>query len=167
MDSVYLVYAASIKKLAEEDLRKKYEKAKIDHGPKWEYENYINYLKEWGEDEYNINKWISSVHTNKKEAIDYAVENYGDINEAGCYNYTAVMKADCGCTYFETHINPIKDIELFKYNRELDKYEKMNGDEPEYMPFLYNIWGMAYNKDRNTLETLEKRFGDVKIDEER
>lgn len=142
---IFYVSAISLEKITEENLKKKYEIYKIKYDKNISYERYIQMAKSWGETKYNIDSFISSYHTSEEEATEYAVENIGDINEAGCYEYVGITDAPIGVSYYNTYINSEKDIRIFKYDREKDKYNPfLKEDDPEIYEYIkYHLWGMV------------------------
>lgn len=138
--SIYYVSAISLHKLTEKDLRLKYEIYKLKFNREFPYEKYLANLKTFKEDKYNISDFISSYHDTKEEAIEYVVENIGDINEAGSYEYASVSKAELGRCYFNS-CNSITDYILYKYNHDIDKYEELDKNSEEYSDLSHYVWG--------------------------
>lgn len=143
MGEIYYVSAIYADKLTEEDLKKKYEIHKLKYNKDITYEKFLDFLKDFKEDEYNIGSFISSYHLTKEEAIEYATKNIGDINEAGCYQYAGVSKAPTGLSYYNSGQNPKEDFIIYKYNREKDEYEELDKKEKEYDLILHHLWGFV------------------------
>ena len=60
------------------------------------------------------------------EAIDIVENNYADLNEVGYYPYVVIENVEEGIYQYDQ--NPF----WFKYNEELDKYEKSK--RPSFIP---------------------------------
>lgn len=150
IEGIYYVYPISFSKInLEEELDKDIEDFEKMRGCKVvDREKYVKYLHLHGEDKVSISGFISSYHVTETEAMKYAIQNVGDINEAGCYNYCAVVRAPVGHTYYNTSQNPDEDIILLKYNRKRDVYEILEGSEEEYEVIKYHVWGMYFDTER-------------------
>ena len=134
MDKIYCVKAISLSEYSEEKLRERYKITKIEH-PVWQektFEDYLNFLKGWKDDKYLTDSFISSYHTKRNDAIKCVTENIGDINEAGSYNYAAILPVPLNTVYPESNVS-YDDVKFFKFNRESEKYEEITDKSiPEY-----------------------------------
>lgn len=150
IDSIYYVYPISFEKVdLEKTLDENIETFEKIHGCKViDRDKYLKYLHMYGEDKVSISGFISSFHVKEGEAMRYAIENVGDINEAGCYNYCAVVRAPIGYSYYNTEQRLEEDIKILQYNRDTDKYETLDKSAKEYDVIAYHVWGMYYNTDR-------------------
>ena len=151
MDKIYYVEAYSIEEIDEEYIKKSLEMERVKHGPNWKMslDEYKKFLHSWGKDKYTFSGEIISFHETKEEAIEAAVNNYGDINEAGCFEYAAVVGAPLGTAYYETSVNPKEDIFVFKFNHDIGKYEEISKDNELYVRFKYAAWHMGYNEEHH------------------
>lgn len=142
---IHYVLVIDMDEITDERKRKNYYKMLIEHNKQekeFTYEKYEKFIKDWKEDKYSFSSFQSSFHTSRKEAIEYVTKNIADINEAGCYNYAAVVSAPIGLAYYNTGVNPEKDIKLFKYNRETDSYVPMDKKEDGFRQLRDHAWGM-------------------------
>lgn len=148
MEKIWYVEAIGAEKVTEEKLRKDFEIAKIKHNwdsSKVDFEEFKRLKHSWGEDLYYFDRWISSFHKTKEDAIEFATQNIGDINEAGAYNYVAVVGAPMDSTYYNTYIK-YEDVLIYKYDRESDRYVQIDKTEEIFKPLHYAICGIAYTE---------------------
>ena len=109
-NKIYYVSAISLEEITEEKMKHLYEIHKVKYNkPNLSYEDFIEFKKSWKEDEYIIDSFISSYHLSKEEAIQYAIENIGDINECGSYPYAGVSTAYIGHAYHNACQNKNND----------------------------------------------------------
>lgn len=141
MSNIYIVNAISVTEYKEEDLKRKHTAHNCLNERQLTYEEYLKFLKNWKEDTYSISSFISSFHLEYEKAKEYAENNLGDINEAGCYNYAAIIKAPMDCFYYNSYQNPKTDFELYKYNSETKKYELLDKSAKEYNYIINHLWG--------------------------
>ena len=140
-DKIYYVEAISLQEKSQEMLKKEYEIHKIKYKEDITYEQFIKFLKDWHDYQYSIDSFISSYHVTLEEAKEYAKNNVGDINEAGCYNYCAVISAPIGISYYNTE--QIKeDFIIYKYNNVSKSYEELSSTEKEYNKLIEHVWQM-------------------------
>ena len=140
---IYQVTAISCEPKAEEILQHEFKIYKIRYNkPDLTMEDYVNYLKRWNNDKYSINGFISSYHLDEERAVSYVENNIGDINEAGVYDYAAVSAIVVDAAYYNSEQDIEKDITIYKYNHETDKYEKLT-NAPELIHLKKYIWNFA------------------------
>lgn len=72
---------------------------------------------------------------NLELAKKHVIDNVTDIAEANYYNYTVIELVDEGILPLET-----KEIQWFKYNIDIDKYEEC--EKPEWSYGVYN-WSIG------------------------
>ena len=143
---IYYVLAIDFEKKNEDILKENYESfVKRYKCEGYTYEDYLNKLELEGNKDFSISSFISSYHLNKDRAIEYATNNIGDINEAGSYNYVAVVSAPIDISYYNSNQNKDKDFELFKYDKENDVYVPLDKNSWEYLPIIYHCWGMYFS----------------------
>lgn len=147
IDSIYYVYPLSFKKVdLEKELDDNIKDFEKMHGCKVvDKDKYVKYLHVYGKDKVSISGFISSFHIKEAEAMQFAIENGGDINEAGSYNYCAIVKAPVRCIYYNTSQNPDNDITILKYNPDINKYQTLNKKAEEYEVILHHVWGMYFD----------------------
>ena len=145
MEKIWYVEAIEARKVTEESLKKDFEVAKIRHNwkPDADFESFKNFKHSWGEDLYYFDREITSFHKTREDAIEYATQNIGDINDGGVYNYVAVVGAPINSVYYNTYIK-YEDVIIYKYDRESDLYIQIDKTEEIFKPMLYNICGIAY-----------------------
>ena len=143
MDKFYCVSAISLTKITEEKLKEMYEIHKIKYKKEISFEHFLKFQKDFKEDKYLIDSFVSSYHSEKEKAIQYAVNNIGDINEAGCYNYAGVSTLYTDIAYYNTEQNPKEDFIIYKYCREDNMYHELDKSAPEYKYILSHLWGFV------------------------
>ena len=142
---IYYVAAIDIAEITANDLKKEYEIHKIRYNKTEDdlsYKKFLQFMASWKHDKYSVSSFISSYHLTKEEALEYAINNIGDINEAGAYPYAGVVQAPVVCSYYNTEQNPNEDFIILKYNFEIRKYEIIDSTCPEYKYILQHLWGM-------------------------
>ena len=124
MENIYYVEALAVEEKTETDLIKEYEIYKIKYEREITYEKFLETKKNWHEDKYYIEGFTSSYHETLEEAKEYVIENIGDINEAGSYEYAAVVEAPLSVSYYNSYQTK-KSFILYKYNHDKNKYEEI------------------------------------------
>ena len=156
-ECIYYVSAISLNKNTEEDVKRMYEIHKIKYNkPNLSFEDFVKFMSNWEKTDYSIDSFISSYHTSLGEALFYAINNAGDINEAGCYNYVGVVRAKVGYTYYDSNINSTEDIFVGRYNRESDEYELIGVEDELYEVLIQHLYGyfpFKIREDRKELIT--------------
>ena len=70
-----------------------------------------------------------------KDAIEIVKNNSGDLNEAGYYPYAVIENIEEGIYQYD------QDPLWFKYNSEIDKYEK--SERPSFIPSNHVGFGIG------------------------
>lgn len=119
-DKIYVVYGVGVHKYTEADLRRKYEQVKEKFRT---FEEYMEYLKDFRMDEYDVYNRIVMMTTDKHYAEEYIKYNGGDIYESGYYPYSALLEVLDGESY---GIFIADSPDVYKLNVETMRYEKVD-----------------------------------------
>ena len=134
-NDLYIVTTVSLKSRTEDDIKKEYEIYKIKY-PVWKvksYENFCDYLNSWNLYNYTISQEDNSYYFNLNEAKEMVINNIGDINDGGIYNYVLIKKVPARRVYANTNI---EEYYLFKFNKNTRVYKEISindSDEAKYI----------------------------------
>jgi len=131
MKYIYIVRTIDLKVKTEQDLRNGYEIFKINY-PSWRtrtYEEYIDFMKNWDDDKYEISFEDNCYCGSYGTAFEKITNNECDINDGGVYDYASIVKIPLNRCYAESYVRK-EDITLFKFNYEKDRYDEV-GTENE------------------------------------
>ena len=144
--NIYILYIASAHKMTEKDFEIGFAAYKARF-PERTFESYMKFKKNWDEDKYVFDVEPQGYFLDEKTAIDYAIANMGDINEAGCFPYAIVSSKPLNRYYPYAIVSsmPLNRVyafcnegthKLFHYNKETDKYDPMDWDYSEETKYL-------------------------------
>jgi len=144
IEDIYMVYPVNICEKTNEMLIKEYKIYLIKTNKteeEYSFEQFCNYLENWKQKKYSIDYFISSFHVDIEEAKKYVINNIGDINEAGCYEYACISKAPIGVSYYNSEQNVNTDFIVYKYNPEKKEYIELERDNEIFKEIAKYIWG--------------------------
>lgn len=141
MDHIYIIRTINLKSKTESDLKKEYEIAKINY-PNWRnntYFDYVNFLKSWNNDKYEMTYEDNGYYDNSGIAMKKILSNTFDINDGGVYNYAMLIKTPLNHLYAMTEIKE-DNIVLYKFDYNTDEYYliEYEYDEEEETKFIIN-----------------------------
>lgn len=137
---IYILYDVCAHKLTKKDLEiefASYEK----RFPGRTFEQFLRFKKDWKQDKYSFGLEEQGYFLDEETAIDYAINNIGDLNEAGAYPYIVISSMPLNVVYPNTNPNTHK---LFLYNRERDEYEEINWDLNDETKHLHETVDLFY-----------------------
>lgn len=137
---IYILYDVCAHKLTKKDLEiefASYEK----RFPGRTFEQFLRFKKDWKQDKYSFGLEEQGYFLDEETAIDYAINNIGDLNEAGAYPYIVISSMPLNVVYPNTNPNTHK---LFLYNREKDKYEEIDWDLNDETKHLHETVDLFY-----------------------
>lgn len=120
---IYILAAVSAKTKTDSDIMEEYNIAKIKYRLTDTFEDYKNRTSK-----YEIESFTAAYLNSMGEAIEFAKENPGDINEGGCNNYLVIYSRPVKYIYPET-AEP--KLVLLKYMPKEDKYVIIEEDNYE------------------------------------
>lgn len=123
---IYLLYAISIHKNTEDDIKRNMDAENIRLNTKMDIDYYKDFLKSFHELNYETSDCVIGYFDNKETAVEYAINNAGDMNEAGCYNYAIVCQRNLNRLYPDLET---EDMAIFEYNHDTDKYVEIYNSE--------------------------------------
>ena len=130
--NIYILYIADGHKMTDKDFEAGFASYNVSY-PNRTFEQYMRFKKNWDEDKYSFIVEAQGYFLDEETAIDYAVSNMGDINEAGAYPFAIVSSMPLNRVYAFCNECSHK---LFKYNRETDKYEPLDWNYSEETKYL-------------------------------
>lgn len=127
---IYIVYAVSVNRLTEGQLKNEYKKWKIDN-PTRNMEDFLWFYKDLKQEnpEFSINREPVIYFDNDDDAIDFAKSNGVDFNEGGVYNYALVERVPLGLAYPESRID--KKYAIFEYDTKTSAYIEIKNTDIE------------------------------------
>lgn len=137
---IYILYDVCTHKITEKDLKiefASYEKK----FPGRTFEQFLRFKKDWKQDKYSFGIEEQGYFLDEETAIDYAINNIGDLNEAGAYPYVVISSRPLNVVYPNTRSNTHK---LFLFNRKIDKYELINWDLNDETKHLHEAVDLFY-----------------------
>lgn len=134
MQSIYIGKMISLKEKTKEDIEKEFEIIKIKN-KSWQsktLDDYINFIKNWCNYDYIMSTEDNCYGLDYNEIENLIINNYADVNDGGIYNYATIIEIPINKMYAYTEVI---SIQIFKYNKESNKYEKQNehSKEMEYI----------------------------------
>lgn len=130
---IYILYLVDIHKVTEEDLRIGFASYQARF-PERNFESYLKYKSNWNRDKYTFDVEPQGYFIDEKIAIDYAVKNICDINEAGAYPYVIISSMPLNRVY--PHCNE-REHKLFLFNKDKEMYEEISWEYSEGTQYLY------------------------------
>ena len=125
MDKIYVVYAVTIHRRTEDELKRKFEITKLQYNkPEMKYEDFERIYRSFHDFEFSTGAEPVGYFTDLENARTSVKGNFGDINECGSYPYASIVGYETECAYPSSTVN-LEEVEVYKYNRENDVYEQL------------------------------------------
>lgn len=140
MDTIFIVKTIKLIKLTEEDLKTDFEMLKV-RSKNWRnctFEEYIEFETDWDRGEYKTTSEDNAYFNNLDKAKQFVINNTCDLNDGGLFNYIIIQEVPLNCSYTYTKI---KNDYLFKFNRDIDKYEQIDFDCDNETKYLSRNYG--------------------------
>ena len=130
--NIYVLYLADITPVSQKTLDAKFASYHVRY-PDRTYEQFMKQLKNWNEDKYSFLAEPQGYFIDEATAVDYAIKNVGDINEAGAYPYVLISSMPLNRVYPAANIRKFR---IFLFNKKKDMYEEINWDYSEATKIL-------------------------------
>jgi hypothetical protein len=149
--NIYVTKGISLKEKTDEDWEFGLKKHNLAYKKEISLEKYKDFEKMWHRGSYNylIYDYNHAFFTDKENATKSVVRDMGGMNEAGSYNYAAVLEIPTGVSYAE--MTDIISIEFYEYNRESEKYEVLKDDKIRDVLISYFQLEYLFEKNKDDL----------------
>lgn len=129
---IYVVYAVSVHKLSEIQIKNEYNKWKIDN-PTRNMEDFLWFYKVIKKEnpEFSIGREPVIYFTDGDEAIDFVKSNGADLNDGGVYDYALIERIPLNLAYPAARID--KEYAIFEYDEETATYGYIKNIEVKHL----------------------------------
>lgn len=131
--SIYILYLVDINKVTDESLRIGFASYHAQY-PNRTFDDYVRFKQNWDEDKYSYIIEPQGYFIDEDEAVKYAEENVGDINEAGSYPYVIIASMPLNRVYPMCNERTFR---LFKFDELTDKYVEIHWTDDEGTVILF------------------------------
>lgn len=129
--TLFIVRTISIKELSQEELQIEYEVCKIRYKT-WKnasFQDYLDWYKDVHKNFFEISSEDFAYFESSEEARTSILSNQADMNDGGAYKYAAVVEVPYKASYPDSMY--VESFELYRFNKELEKYEDISLDADE------------------------------------
>ncbi len=132
LSSIYVVYAVDIHAVTHEDLVHQFASYKSRY-PNRDWDSFMKYKSNWNRDKYTFDVDPMGYFADLDTAMQKAVNNTLDFNEAGAYPYAVVCEMPLNVMYA---LAETKEMILLKFNKNTGLYEETSWDESQGTMYL-------------------------------
>ena len=126
---IYSLVAVDIREYTEEELETERKILNLKYNKDLSIGELLEFKRNIGESTFKISSFNVSYFLDEKTAIDYAINNIGGCDEAGCYNYSIVFSTPLNIAYADIYNENCK---IFKRNYKKDIYEELETEDKFY-----------------------------------